>query len=740
MWHTLRLSRGANPDLVSSAHQLLESTSRTLIIAVTGVCMVWLLMATILLPDDMIMQVTPLTLLVMLNCALGLWLLPRRRPTGQAVWQVGLAGAITLAIYVFRQPMLGFFYALLPLVAAVTIGWPASVLAVCLVAGLVWWLTHAPWAWSQTTPVGLGMIIVAGGILSGLLGWAATEALLTVAQWALDGYEQARKRIEEARDQRLAFKQAQEDLVLANRELTRLSERLEIMHQVAEEARRAKEEFVANVSHELRTPLNIIIGFSEMILQSPQLYGERLPPTLLADIATIQRNSQHLTRLVDDVLDLSQVDSGRMALTREWISLQSIVSVAVSVVRSLFESKGLYLETDVPPDLPPILCDSTRIRQVVINLLSNAGRFAERGGVRVCTRRQRDQIVVSVADTGPGIPERDQQRIFEPFQQLDGSIRRRHGGSGLGLSISKRFVEMHGGKMWLESKVDVGTTIHFSLPLETPPPPVLADDVKRWFSPYHEYGDRDRRSLAPTQAVPPRLVILERGDVLQRLFERYADDIEIVAVRDAEEAVRELGRSPAQALVVNAPSVDEESAPMNWLTHLPYNTPAITCWVPGKDEAARRLGVVRYLVKPITRESLLSALEELGEEVRTVLLVDDEPEVLQLFSRILTSAERGYRVLRAKSGRRALDLLRERRPDLVLLDLIMPGVDGFQVLQQKSQDLSIQDIPVVVISSRDPAREPIVSSVVTVTRSSGLSASDLLTCVRSISETLTPSA
>jgi CheY-like chemotaxis protein len=150
--------------------------------------------------------------------------------------------------------------------------------------------------------------------------------------------------------------------------------------------------------------------------------------------------------------------------------------------------------------------------------------------------------------------------------------------------------------------------------------------------------------------------------------------------------------------------------------------------------------VIRYLVKPITRESLLSALEELGEKVRTVLLVDDEPEIMQLFSRILISAQRGYRVLRAKSGQRALSLLRERLPDLVLLDLIMPGVDGFQVLQQKAQDPSIRDIPVVVISSRDPARDPIVSSAVTMTRSSGLSASDLLACVRSISETLAPSA
>jgi CheY-like chemotaxis protein len=145
-------------------------------------------------------------------------------------------------------------------------------------------------------------------------------------------------------------------------------------------------------------------------------------------------------------------------------------------------------------------------------------------------------------------------------------------------------------------------------------------------------------------------------------------------------------------------------------------------------------------VKPITRVALLSALEELGEDVETVLLVDDEPEALQLFSRMISSAQRSYRVLRASSGRRALDLLRERQPDAVLLDLIMPGLDGFHVLYRKGQDPSIRDIPVIVASSRDPAREPIVSRTLTVTRGGGLSVSRLLTCIRAVSEILMPAA
>jgi CheY-like chemotaxis protein len=151
------------------------------------------------------------------------------------------------------------------------------------------------------------------------------------------------------------------------------------------------------------------------------------------------------------------------------------------------------------------------------------------------------------------------------------------------------------------------------------------------------------------------------------------------------------------------------------------------------------LGVVRYLVKPITRDTLLATVAGLGNGVKTVLLVDDEQEALQLFGRILSSADQGYRVLRAKNGQAALSLMRDRQPDVMLLDLIMPGIDGFQVLQEKSRDPAIRDIPVVVISSRDPAGEPIVSDMLTVTRAGGLSMRDLLACIEALSEILAPS-
>jgi signal transduction histidine kinase/CheY-like chemotaxis protein len=738
MWHLTRISPEARAAFTAGTTELLQSTLRNLILITGGVYLIWYYMIfggdT---PAGLYRAFFPITVVILLTCILSLWLLPKHLLVAEAVWLVGLAISIMLAVYISRQPEVIFLYTLLPLMAVIIVGWPAGVVTEGLVIGMVGWLVYR--AAGPSIPPAYGVATIVGGAFTGLLAWAATHTLLTVTQWSLFNFRQAQERMKEIRERQVELEQTQQDLLLANQELARLSDRLKALNQVAQEARRAKEEFVANVSHELRTPLHMIIGFTEMITQSPQVYSDSLPPALLADIRAIQRNSQQLIRLVNDVLDLSQVEAGRMALSKEWVTIPEIVDAATLAVQALFKSKGLYLETEVPSDLPPVFCDGTRIRQVVINLLSNAGRFTDQGGVRVKVWREANTVLVSVTDTGPGIAVKNQQRLFEPFQQLDGSIRRRHGGSGLGLSIGKRFVEMHKGKMWLESEVGLGTTITFSLPLETSSPTQANDDVKRWFNPYEQYEARDWWPRVPVPKLIPRFVLLETGNTLQRLFTRYLDDIEICPVQDLAEAIREINRSPAQALVVNTPSLRQGPISMDHLDDLPFGTPTLACWVPGEDEVAKRLGVVRYLVKPVTREMLFAALAKLGEGITDVLLVDDSREVLQLFARMLSSAERGYRVLRATDGSRALDLLRERRPDVMLLDLIMPGMDGLEVLEEKSQDPTISDIPVVVISSRDPTGEAIVSDRLTIARSGGLSVRRLLACVQAVSEVLSPS-
>lgn len=665
---------------------------------------------------------------------LAVWCLIGRRRL-PAMWLLALGCLIITHLAVLWAPfeMILCLLALPTGMAALLISVGAGLMTAVLSSLLVLGAIGLPF--SPGPGVLISLVAIWGSL--GLVGISSHFAGRTTESLC-SAYTGMQQLLEKARDQRAELKQTQEDLVHANAELARLSERLERMYRVAEQARLAKEEFVANVSHELRTPLNMIIGFGEMISEAPYAYGNQLPPSLLADVHIILRNSRHLASLVDDVLDLSQVEAGKMSLHKEWASPREIVEGALAAVRPLFEAKDLDLEAEIAPDLPWVFCDPTRIRQVMLNLLSNAARFVEHGGVRVEVQKQANGLVVSVSDSGPGIAPEDQERIFEPFQQVDGSIRRQYGGTGLGLNISKRFVELHGGRMWLESRVGVGSTFHFSLPTGEPGP-LAADSALRWLSAEYSEKQRPRRSKAPQPQLAPRIVVVEAANVLHRLLSRYLEGSEVVSFSGLEQAVRELSRSPAQALIINDPAVEQIGTHiLPGAAKLPYGTPAIACWVPGEEEAAARLGVARYLLKPISRQALAAALTSLGDEIRTILVVDDDDGVLQLLGRMLASTGRGHRVLRAYSGQLALNVLRERKPDAMLLDLVMPGMDGYRVLEEKNMDPQIRGIPVIAISAMDPARESIIGASLTLSRGGGLGFRDLLNCIHMWSDTMVP--
>ena len=292
-------------------------------------------------------------------------------------------------------------------------------------------------------------------------------------------------------------------------------------------------------------------------------------------------------------------------------------------------------------------------------------------------------IIFHVTDTGPGIAYEDQQKLFQPFQQVDSSIRRKYGGSGLGLSICKSFVEMHYGQIWMESALGEGSTISFSLPLAIDTKPVI-NNARRWITPYTQPEGRSRPFMAPELNLKPRLVLCEHGSTLARVFGRYMENIELITAAEPQEAIDSLTRSPSQALVVNAPV--EQTIGAAWLNNLPYETPAIVCWVPGIQDAANELGVVQYLLKPVTGDDLISSLKNLGDKIKTALIVEDEPDLMRLYMRILSEVQPKYRLLRASNGQQALDMMREHHPDVVLMDLTIPEKDGFQVLQEKRVD------------------------------------------------------
>jgi signal transduction histidine kinase/DNA-binding response OmpR family regulator len=584
-------------------------------------------------------------------------------------------------------------------------------------------------------PLALGVPMSSATAAIGIVAiWAGVAIMVAVYSpiqrvkyWIVDYYWHSRHLADEMQQRREENERMVKDLAQANLQLTRLNVIAQAMRQAAESARTAKEQFVANVSHELRTPLNMIIGFSEMVLQSPETYGSRVPATLQADLAVIHRNAEHLTKLIDDVLDLSQIEADQMALTKEHVPFAEIVDLATQAVRPLYESKGLSLEVEMLTPLPVVFCDPTRIREVLLNLLSNAGRFTERGGVRVRAWRDGDELAVSVSDTGHGIATQDIGKLFQPFQQLDATVRRSFGGTGLGLSISKRFVEMHGGTIAVESQPDVGTTFTFRLPI-VPPVPTGAD-AHRWLTPDWAFLQRVDVSRAPKPVLRPRLLVLESGEVLQRLLVRYMEGVDVTPITSMEEAVEELQRTPALALLVNNESVAKGLERLAALAALPSGVPVLVCSIPDPHDTSASMGVADILVKPIAQEALLGALDRLKIGEGTVLVVDDEPDGLQLFGRMLAASQRGYRVLQARDGMEAMSILAEYLPDVILLDLVMPNMDGFQMLAALHESPTLRNIPVIIISARDPLGQPIMSNAMAVVQESGLSSRQLLACI-----------
>ena len=245
-------------------------------------------------------------------------------------------------------------------------------------------------------------------------------------------------------------------------ENVRLFQELQARTRELEIASRHKSQFLANMSHELRTPLNAILGYTELIVDN--IYGE-VPPKIREVLGRVQNSGRHLLGLINDVLDLSKIEAGQFALSATDYSLGEIVQTMFSSVGSLADEKKLTLTANIPPDLPRGRGDERRIAQVLLNLVGNAIKFTEAGEVSVEVTAQNGQFFVAVADTGPGIPEADRQKIFEEFQQADSSSTRRQGGTGLGLSIAKRIIELHGGRMWVDSTVGKGSTFSFTLPI-----------------------------------------------------------------------------------------------------------------------------------------------------------------------------------------------------------------------------------------------------------------------------------
>ena len=639
----------------------------------------------------------------------------------------GVAGSVLLAAWAYADPMALMMLALAVGVAGLLIGSLAAAIVACAVS-LLTAAGGSLFSFLRFSPA-LAWEISLFAFLMALLLWVAMHPLRRTLHWAWSSYERARQQTEALMEHRAQLSRALKDLDLAYRRLETMAAELERARAAAEEARRLKAEFAANISHELRTPLNLIIGFSEMMALAPHTYADPLPPCYRGDVQAIYRNAQHLSNLIDDVLDLSQIEAGRMGLVREPVSLAKVIAEAAATVSYLFHNKGLSLTINVADDLPTVPADRTRVRQVLINLLNNAARFTDRGGVTITATANDQEVTVAVADTGIGIAPEDLPKVFEEFRQLDASIRRRYGGSGLGLAISRKFVELHGGRMWVTSQVGEGTTFYFTLPLAdaivpTPLPP-------EWMTWAHVPSARQGERA---------IVLLDPEPATVRLFERYLDGYRIIPAANEEEARQAASQAMVHAIVVVAPSGEAGWLQLRRAREGLPNLPVIACTLRSGVKMARPAHVKTYLMKPISREQFLAALADLGDEVHSLLIVDDEPEVVRLLCRLVRLAPRPYRVMKAYGGAQALAILQKRRPGAIVLDLLMPEVDGYTVLEHLQADERLRDIPVLIVTAKGQEDEVITAGLMGITRRDGLSIGELMRCLQSGLDALRPPA
>jgi signal transduction histidine kinase/CheY-like chemotaxis protein len=464
------------------------------------------------------------------------------------------------------------------------------------------------------------------------------------------------------------------------------------------DATRAKSAFLANMSHELRTPLNAIIGYSEMLQEEAEDLGQE---ALTPDLQKIQTAGRHLLSLINTVLDLSKIEAGRMELYLETFSVADLIHGVVDTIQPVAIKNGNQLQLRCPDAVGTMHADLTKVRQVLFNLLANASKFTDHGTIMLEVNRtseaDSDWLTFVVRDSGIGMTAEQLEKVFEPFSQADASISHKFGGTGLGLAISQRFCQVMGGDITVESAAGCGSTFIVRLPA----------DVDRRSTQASQAGFARPTSAPATEGL---ILVIDDDAMARDLLERYLvkEGFGVETAASGEDGLR-LARElhpDAITLDVLMPGMDGWAvlAALKADQQL-RDIPVVMLSIADDSSIGYALGASDYLIKPIDRQRLLTTLSKhaLAPDRRLVLVVDDDTAARQRLRQLLE--DDGWAVSEADNGRVGLGSVAKTRPGVILLDLVMPEMDGFEFLVELRKRSEWRAIPVVVVTAKDLSAE-----------------------------------